>query len=49
VWDALADTPEQAANLHTRAELMHPIAAIVKKKRWTQSEAAQQYGITSLE
>ena len=31
VWDALADTPEQAANLRARAELMQQIAAIVKK------------------
>jgi predicted XRE-type DNA-binding protein len=32
VWDALADTPEQAANLRARAELMQQIAAIVKKE-----------------
>jgi len=31
VWDALADTPEQAANLRARAELMPQIAAVVKK------------------
>ena len=31
VWDALADTPEQAANLRARAELMQQIAAIVKR------------------
>ena len=30
VWDAIADTPEQAANLRARAELMRQIAAIVK-------------------
>jgi predicted XRE-type DNA-binding protein len=46
VWDALADTPEQAANLRARAELMQQIAAIVKKSRWTQTEAAHQCGIT---
>ena len=40
VWDALADTPEQAANLRARAELMHQIAAIVKKRKWSQVEAA---------
>ena len=42
VWDALADTPEQAANLRARADLMQQIAAIVKKNRWTQTEAAQR-------
>jgi len=46
VWDALADTPEQAANLRARAELMRKIAAIVKKNRWTQDEAAKRCGIT---
>jgi predicted XRE-type DNA-binding protein len=46
VWDALADTPEQAANLRTRAELMQKIAAIVTESGWTQTEAAQRCGIT---
>ena len=46
VWDALADTPEQAANLHARAELMQQIAAIVNESKWTQVEAAAQCGIT---
>lgn len=34
-WDAIADTPEQAANLCARAELMQQIAAIVKESGWT--------------
>ena len=46
VWDALADTPEQAGNLRARAELMQQIAAIVKESKWTQVEAAAQCGIT---
>ena len=46
VWDALADTPEQAANLRARAELMQQIAAIVKESKWTQVEAAAHCGIT---
>jgi predicted XRE-type DNA-binding protein len=46
VWDALADTPEQAANLRARAELMQKVAAIVKKNHWTQTEAARRCGIT---
>ena len=46
VWDALADTPEQAANLRARAELMQQIAAIVKKRGRTQMEAARQCGVT---
>ncbi|HTP47406.1 MAG TPA: helix-turn-helix transcriptional regulator [Casimicrobiaceae bacterium] len=46
VWDALADTSEQAANLRVRAELMQQIAAIVEKNRWTQTEAARRCAIT---
>ncbi len=46
VWDAIADTPEQAANLRARAELMQKIAKRVKKHRWTQAEAAKRCGVT---
>lgn len=46
VWDAIADTKEQAANLRARAELMRKIADIVKKRRWTQAEAAKRCGVT---
>jgi predicted XRE-type DNA-binding protein len=31
VWDAIADTPEQAANLRARAELTQKIGARLKK------------------
>lgn len=46
VWDAIADTPEQAANLRARAELMQQIAAIVKENAWKQAEAARRCGVT---
>ena len=46
VWDALADTPEQAANLRARAELMGQIAAIVTNSGWTQADAASRCGVT---
>jgi len=46
VWDALADTPGQAANLRTRADLMRKIAAIVQESGWTQAAAAQRCGVT---
>lgn len=46
VWDAIADTPAEAANLKARAELMHQIAGIVKESGWTQAEAARQCGVT---
>jgi len=46
VWEAIADTPEQAANLRTRAELMRQIAAFIESKGWKQSEAARHAAVT---
>ena len=46
VWDAIADTPEQAANLRARAELMEQISIILIKNNWTQTEAATHCGVT---
>lgn len=46
VWDAIADTPAEAANLRVRSELMDKIAALVGESGWTQSEAANRCGVT---
>jgi predicted XRE-type DNA-binding protein len=46
VWDALADTPEQAANLRARADVMRQIAAIIETSGWKQVEAAKRCGVT---
>ncbi|HEY1766915.1 MAG TPA: XRE family transcriptional regulator [Terracidiphilus sp.] len=46
VWDAIADTPEEAANLSLRSELMDEIEEIIKKNGWTQREAAKRCGVT---
>ncbi len=46
VWDALADTPEEAANLTLRSDLMMKIETIVKENGWTQAEAAKRCGVT---
>jgi predicted XRE-type DNA-binding protein len=46
VWDAIADTPEQAANLRARADLMGQIAAIIKTNDWKQTDAATHCGVT---
>jgi len=46
VWDAVADTPEEAANLRMRAELMHQIAEIIRAEGWKQADAAQRCGVT---
>lgn len=46
VFDAIADTPQEAVNLRLRAEVMRRIAQRIARKGWTQSEAAEQGGIT---
>lgn len=46
VWDAIADTPEEAANLSLRYDLMEMIGEIVKQNGWTQAEAARRCGVT---
>ena len=46
VWDAIADTPEEAANLTLRSELMDQIESIIKKEGWTQAEAAKRCGVS---
>jgi predicted XRE-type DNA-binding protein len=46
VWDAIANTPEEAANLRVRADLMRDITAIINESGWTQVEAANHCGVT---
>jgi predicted XRE-type DNA-binding protein len=46
IWDALADTAGEAANMQAKTELMRQIVTLVKNKDWTQAEAAKHCGIT---
>jgi len=46
VWDAIADTPEEAANLRVRSDLMDKISVIIEASGWTQTEAASHCGVT---
>ena len=46
VWDAIADSPEEAANLSVRYDLMEKISEIIKQHGWTQVEAAAHCGVT---
>jgi predicted XRE-type DNA-binding protein len=46
VWDALANTPQEAANLRVRSELMDKIAALIESKGWTQVEPANHCAVT---
>lgn len=46
VWDAIADTPEEAVNLRVRSELIDKITAVIEESGWTQVEAAKHCGVT---
>ena len=46
VWDAIEGTPQAAAKLRARADLMDQIADLVNARPWTQSEAAAHCGLT---
>jgi predicted XRE-type DNA-binding protein len=46
VLDALADSPEEAANLSARSDLMIQISSIIEKNGWTQAEAAKRCGVS---
>ena len=45
-WDAIAETPEEAAVLKARADLMIALADHIKAQGWTQVEAAKHLGVT---
>lgn len=42
IWDAIADSPAEAANLTFRSQLMDEIEAIIEANGWTQAEAAKR-------
>lgn len=46
VFDALCDTPAEAANMRLRADLMMHIADTVRENGWTQKQAAEHCGLT---
>jgi predicted XRE-type DNA-binding protein len=46
VWDALTDTPQEAANLTARNDLIDEIIAIIKANGWKQAEAAARLKLT---
>ncbi len=46
VWDALEDTPQQAACMRARSELMMNLTDIIRELGMTQGEAAALFGVT---
>lgn len=46
VWDAIEDTPQQAASMRARSALMMELENIIKRRGMTQAEAAILFGVT---
>ncbi len=46
VFDAIADTKEEAMNLKIRSSLMTEVINEIKAQGWTQHEAADHLGVT---
>ena len=46
IWDAIEDTPQQAANLQARSVLMMELEKIIQQQRLSQPEAARRFGVT---
>ena len=46
VWDALSNSPEEAANLTMRADLLIAIETQINGWKLTQAQAAQKLGLT---
>lgn len=45
VWDAIADSPEEAANLKLRSQLMDAIKTYIDHEDITKEEAAKRLGV----
>src|SRR5450830_842173 len=46
VWDAIEDTPQQAASMRARSALMMELENIIKQRGMTQAKAAALFGVT---
>lgn len=45
-WDAIEDTPQQAASMRARSALMMELEDMIKRCGMTQAEAATLFGVT---
>jgi len=46
VWDAIEDTPQQAASLRAKSELMQALEQTIRQRGMTQQDAAALFGVT---
>ncbi len=46
VWDAIEDTPQQAASMRARSELMMNLTEVIRESGMAQGDAAALFGVT---
>ena len=46
VWDAIEDTKAEAENMKLRSSLLRALENRVRSQGWTQTEAAERFGVT---
>ena len=46
VWDAVEDTPQLAASMRARSELIIELTELIKRRGMTQADAAKMFGVT---
>lgn len=46
VWDAIEDTPQQAASMKARSDLMRALQSWIESDGLNQVAAAEQFGVT---
>lgn len=46
VWDAIEDTPQEAASMRARSTLMMHIVELIRQQGMTQAQAAALFGLT---
>ena len=46
VWEAIENTPQEAASMKARSSLMMELTAVIQECGMTQTEAAELFGVT---
>jgi predicted XRE-type DNA-binding protein len=46
VWDAIEDTPQEAASMRARSDLMRNLAEVIRHQGMTQAQSAALFGVT---
>lgn len=46
VWDAIENTPQEAASMRARSDLMMNLAEVIRQQGMTQAQAASLFGVT---